>query len=212
MHDDRASTPTVVRQGSKSRQTSPAHSRCSSRGVRRTWLRRDPPLGHRRPDWDEGGELLLPLPVQGGPDRGGPEAGGRSHVRRSSSCGGAASLERLGRRTATGCHHGTYVGLARDAEAIPRRTCASSVRCQPKSVRSTTREIRSPTVGSGRNCSARLLGTTRIRDDLNLLQVRLLILGAINWAVEWPRPLRQNPKETAEILIAMVFDGMVPRK
>jgi AcrR family transcriptional regulator len=51
-----------------------------------------------------------------------------------------------------------------------------------------------------------------IRDDLDLTLVRLLILGALNWTVEWPpRAKRTTTAVVADTLAALVFDGMEPR-
>lgn len=49
-----------------------------------------------------------------------------------------------------------------------------------------------------------------IRADLDLVLVRLLLLGAVNWVVEWPSALRRPGNAVASTLSAMVFDGLAP--
>lgn len=47
-----------------------------------------------------------------------------------------------------------------------------------------------------------------IRDDLDLQTLRLLILGSLNWTVEWPDRAKRSPEKVADILIAALFDGI----
>lgn len=50
-----------------------------------------------------------------------------------------------------------------------------------------------------------------IRSDINLSATRMLILGALNWAVEWYQPNGLSPEELAELATTLVLDGIVPR-
>jgi AcrR family transcriptional regulator len=54
-------------------------------------------------------------------------------------------------------------------------------------------------------------GEGAIRPDLDLLLVRFLVLGAVNWAVEWPPMVRESTDLIADSLIALVFEGLQPR-
>ncbi|WP_137388599.1 TetR/AcrR family transcriptional regulator [Rhodoligotrophos defluvii] len=56
-----------------------------------------------------------------------------------------------------------------------------------------------------------------IRDDLDLSVVRLLMLGMMNWSIEWYRPNgRLTPDQLAEQAALLLFEGMgtgpAPRK
>lgn len=48
-----------------------------------------------------------------------------------------------------------------------------------------------------------------IRADLNLSAIRMLILGALNWAVEWYHPEDGPAEEIARDFTAMVLHGLV---
>lgn len=48
----------------------------------------------------------------------------------------------------------------------------------------------------------------RIRGDLHLSVVRMLVLGALNWSVEWYREGGLSPAEIAEQVATMVLDGL----
>jgi TetR/AcrR family transcriptional regulator, cholesterol catabolism regulator len=50
-----------------------------------------------------------------------------------------------------------------------------------------------------------------IRADLDLTVLRLQLLGAINWTVEWYRPGKRSTREIAAQLAATFFDGIAPR-
>ena len=52
----------------------------------------------------------------------------------------------------------------------------------------------------------------RLRQDLNLSVVRMLLLGALNWSVEWYRPDGETPGEIAEHLSAMILDGLLAKE
>lgn len=47
-----------------------------------------------------------------------------------------------------------------------------------------------------------------IRDDLDLQTLRLLILGSLNWTVEWPERAKRSPEKVANLLISALFDGI----
>lgn len=48
----------------------------------------------------------------------------------------------------------------------------------------------------------------RMRGDLDLSIVRMLVLGALNWSVEWYRDDGRTPAEIAEQLSRMLFEGL----
>lgn len=50
-----------------------------------------------------------------------------------------------------------------------------------------------------------------VRSDLNPTLVRLIFLGAMNWAVEWYDPARADATEVAEVCSEMILRGLVPR-
>ena len=50
-----------------------------------------------------------------------------------------------------------------------------------------------------------------IRPDLDLSVLRLQLLGAINWTVEWYRPGKRTPQEIAAQLALTVFEGVAVR-
>lgn len=47
-----------------------------------------------------------------------------------------------------------------------------------------------------------------IRDDLDLSVVRLLMLGMMNWSIEWYKPGRLTPDELAQQAAIILFEGM----
>jgi len=47
-----------------------------------------------------------------------------------------------------------------------------------------------------------------LRGDLDLSVVRMAILGALNWAADWYRPDRLEPREIARDIAAMVIGGL----
>lgn len=56
---------------------------------------------------------------------------------------------------------------------------------------------------------ARADGT--IRSDLNLSAMRMMILGALNWATDWYKPKGDSPAQLAGDLIKMVLHGLAWR-
>jgi AcrR family transcriptional regulator len=50
-----------------------------------------------------------------------------------------------------------------------------------------------------------------IRSDLDLSAMRMLLLGALNWAVEWYRPGELSPQQLADQASELVLGGLVPR-
>jgi TetR/AcrR family transcriptional regulator, cholesterol catabolism regulator len=51
-----------------------------------------------------------------------------------------------------------------------------------------------------------------IRDGLDLSVVRLLVLGMINWSIEWYKPGGLSPDEIAETAATLLFDGIAKKK
>jgi hypothetical protein len=51
-----------------------------------------------------------------------------------------------------------------------------------------------------------------IRAGLDLSVVRLLVLGMINWSIEWYKPGGLSPDEIAEIAAVILFDGIAQKK
>ena len=49
----------------------------------------------------------------------------------------------------------------------------------------------------------------RLRADLDLSVVRMLVLGALNWSVEWYRDDGRTPAEIAEHVSAIIFEGLL---
>jgi TetR/AcrR family transcriptional regulator, cholesterol catabolism regulator len=79
-------------------------------------------------------------------------------------------------------------------------------------------DIRQRQIGQHRAYGAywrRMLADARrageIRADLDLPVLRLQLLGAINWTVEWYRPGKRSTQEIAAQLAATLFDGIAPR-
>lgn len=50
-----------------------------------------------------------------------------------------------------------------------------------------------------------------LRGDLDVTMVRMLMLGSMNWAVEWFQPRMGPPKVMADVLKAMLFEGIAPQ-
>lgn len=44
--------------------------------------------------------------------------------------------------------------------------------------------------------------------ELDLEALRLLIIGALNWTVEWPSKIKRSPSEVSSILSSVIFDGI----
>jgi AcrR family transcriptional regulator len=53
------------------------------------------------------------------------------------------------------------------------------------------------------------VATGLLRRDLNLSVVRMLVLGALNWSVEWYREDGQTPAEIAEHLSTVLLEGLL---
>lgn len=62
---------------------------------------------------------------------------------------------------------------------------------------------------------SRLLADARkagaLRTDVDLSVVRMGILGALNWALDWYKPQRGHPRKIARDMAAMILDGLQPR-
>ena len=56
------------------------------------------------------------------------------------------------------------------------------------------------------------VGNGEIRDDVDLRSVRLLLVGAANSTHEWFNPNRGSLDAIADLLTAMVFDGLAPHR
>jgi hypothetical protein len=55
-----------------------------------------------------------------------------------------------------------------------------------------------------------LAGNGSLRPDLHLSAARMLLFGAVNWAVEWYRPDGDlTPEDIADQLSAIVLDGIL---
>jgi AcrR family transcriptional regulator len=50
-----------------------------------------------------------------------------------------------------------------------------------------------------------------VRKDTNLAVIRLFLIGALNWTVEWYNPNRGSFKTFSAQITAIVFDGIAPR-
>lgn len=51
-----------------------------------------------------------------------------------------------------------------------------------------------------------------LRRDVDLSVIRMLILGALNWAVEWYRPRTLTAAEVARNATTMICEGLAPRR
>ena len=51
-----------------------------------------------------------------------------------------------------------------------------------------------------------------LRGDLDLTMVRMLMLGSMNWAVEWFQPRMGPPKAMAEVFKSMLFEGVARQR
>ncbi|MGB1547753.1 MAG: TetR/AcrR family transcriptional regulator [Alphaproteobacteria bacterium] len=51
-----------------------------------------------------------------------------------------------------------------------------------------------------------------IRSDINLSALRLLVFGAMNWAIEWYKPGKKGVSSIAEEYTRIIFDGIGPKK
>jgi len=52
----------------------------------------------------------------------------------------------------------------------------------------------------------------QLRADLDLSVVRMLVLGALNWSVEWYREDGRTPAEIAAHLSAMILEGLLAKR
>jgi TetR/AcrR family transcriptional regulator, cholesterol catabolism regulator len=50
-----------------------------------------------------------------------------------------------------------------------------------------------------------------IRSDVDLSVVRMAILGALNWALDWYKPQRGSPKKIARDIAATILSGLAKR-
>ena len=55
------------------------------------------------------------------------------------------------------------------------------------------------------------LGSGELRADISLAVIRLFVIGALNWTVEWYNPRRGSFKTFAAQISAIVFDGIAER-
>ena len=51
-----------------------------------------------------------------------------------------------------------------------------------------------------------------VRQDTNLAVIRLFLIGALNWTVEWYNPDRGSFRTFSEQITAIVFDGIAPQR
>ena len=52
----------------------------------------------------------------------------------------------------------------------------------------------------------------QLRDDASTAVIRLFVIGALNWTVEWYNPQRGSVQEFARQVTGIVFDGILPHK
>jgi TetR/AcrR family transcriptional regulator, cholesterol catabolism regulator len=50
-----------------------------------------------------------------------------------------------------------------------------------------------------------------IRNDLDLTVTRLLLIGSMNWSIEWFKPGKMKAEDIANQLVATFFDGIKPK-
>jgi AcrR family transcriptional regulator len=56
------------------------------------------------------------------------------------------------------------------------------------------------------------LAAGELRQDTNLAVIRLYLIGALNWTVEWYNPNRGSFKSFSSQITAIVFDGIAPQE
>lgn len=56
------------------------------------------------------------------------------------------------------------------------------------------------------------MASGEFRADVNLAVLRLFLIGALNWTVEWYNPQRGTFKSFVQQITSIVFDGMVSRE
>ncbi len=97
--------------------------------------------------------------------------------------------------------------------AIPtrRRTCGFSTRF-PSGCAITSLRVLDERAAVWRKLLADAEAAGEIRDGLDLSVVRLLVLGMINWSIEWYKPGGLSPDEIAETAAAILFDGIAKKK
>ena len=61
------------------------------------------------------------------------------------------------------------------------------------------------------NLFAAALASGELRSDTSLAIVRLFVIGALNWTVEWYNPQRGSFKEFAKQITDIVFDGILAK-
>ncbi|MGF7162398.1 AcrR family transcriptional regulator [Rhodoligotrophos appendicifer] len=62
--------------------------------------------------------------------------------------------------------------------------------------------------GVWRQLFAEAKATGEIREDLDLSVVRLLLLGMMNWSIEWYKPGRMTPEQIADQAAILLFEGI----
>ncbi len=51
-----------------------------------------------------------------------------------------------------------------------------------------------------------------IRDDIDFVAVRLLIVGALNWTIEWPRSAKRDLNKLGDTVEQLLFGGLQPQQ
>ena len=51
-----------------------------------------------------------------------------------------------------------------------------------------------------------------VRGDLDPTIATQILMGSLNWTPEWYKPGRMTPDDIARVAVAIMFDGMAPRK
>ena len=59
-----------------------------------------------------------------------------------------------------------------------------------------------------RSLFAEAKAACEVRDDLDMSVVRLLMLGMMNWSIEWYKPGRMTPDEVASQAALLLYEGM----
>ncbi|MCE2509826.1 MAG: TetR family transcriptional regulator [Alphaproteobacteria bacterium] len=62
-----------------------------------------------------------------------------------------------------------------------------------------------------RNMYEKAQAAGEIRSDVNLSALRLLVFGAMNWAIEWYKPGKKTVDSLADEYTRILFDGVGPR-
>jgi hypothetical protein len=53
------------------------------------------------------------------------------------------------------------------------------------------------------------LASGELRQDTNTAMIRLFVIGALNWTVEWYNPQRGSFEDFSRQITAIVFDGIL---